>query len=222
VPRERRVGGGTAGGHDRRAAAPGHDATRAGPHAGPPPIRERAGRPKIDAALDAARTFLGLLALDPDPSAPESDQAAVVAFNADAWLLAPLTADRAALEDALGRVTLAQKTRLDRALYVGAQALTDAARRRPGNVPVLVLLTDGRANPVPVEAALAEAEAAKAAGVTLFAIGLGDDPDAEALAAMASSPAGFLRAPDAEDLADAYRAVAASIPCPATAWWGGR
>jgi len=187
----------------------------------------RAGRPKIDAALDAARAFLDLLALDEansDPGAPgaDGDQAAIVAFNADAWLLAPLIDDRSALDAALDTVTLAQQTRLDRAVAVGAEALADTSRRRAGNVPVLVLLTDGRANPVPVDAAVAEAAAAKAAGVTLFTIGLGEEIDAEALAAMASTPSGFLSAPDAEDLAAAYTQVARSIPCPANAWWGAR
>jgi len=181
----------------------------------------RSGRPKIDAALDAARAFLDLLALDDDPSSPgppnpDGDQAAIVAFHADAWLLAPLTADRAALDTALDAVVLGQQTRLDRAVAVGAQALSDVSRRRPGNLPVLVLLTDGRANPVPVDVAVAEAAASKAAGVTLFTIGLGDDLDAEALAAMASTPDGFLRAPDAEDLAAVYAQVARSIPCART------
>jgi len=177
----------------------------------------RSGRPKIDAALDAARAFLDLLALDdpsnPGPPNPDGDQAAIVAFHADAWLLAPLTDDRAALDTALDAVALGQQTRLDRAVAVGAQALSDVSRRRPGNLPVLVLLTDGRANPVPVDVAITEAATAKAAGVTLFTIGLGDDLDADALAAMASTPAGFLRAPDAEDLAAVYAQVARSIPC---------
>jgi len=178
----------------------------------------RSGRPKIDAALDAARGFLDLLALDDDAG----DQAAIVSFNADAQLAASLTSDRADLDAALQSIALAQLTRLDRAVAVGAEALADASRRRPANQPVLVLLTDGRANPVPVEAAVAEATAAKAAGVTLFTIGLGDDIDAAALEVMASTPAGFLRAPDAEELADVYREVARSIPCPAGTWWGGR
>lgn len=183
----------------------------------------RSGRPKIEAAIEAASAFLDLLALD-DGSATSvtGDQAAIVAFNADAWVLAPLTDDRSALDDALGAVALAPQTRLDRAVAVGVEALADSVRRRAGNQPVLVLLTDGRANPVPIETAVAEAETAKAAGVTVFTIGLGEDLDADGLAAMASSPEGFLRAPDGEDLAAAYAAVARRIPCPATAWWGGR
>lgn len=39
---------------------------------------------------------------------------------------------------------------------------------------------------------------------------------------MASRPAFAYRAPDAEDLADIYRAIAVAIPCPAGAFWGGR
>jgi len=178
----------------------------------------RLGRPKIAAALEAARAFLELLQLDD----PQGDQAAIVTFNSDAWILAPLTSVRSDLNAALDDVSLGQQTRLDRAVAVGAQALADRTRRRVGNEPVLVLLTDGRANPVPIEAAVAEAELTKAAGVTLFTIGLGEDIDAEGLAAMASTSSGFLRAPDAEDLAEVYARVARSIPCPAAAWWGGR
>lgn len=180
--------------------------------------RTRSGRPKIEAALDAVRVFLDLLALD----APGGDQAAIVAFNSDAYLVAPLTSDRTALDTALQSITLAQLTRLDRAVAVGADALTDNSRRRSANQPVLVLLTDGRANPVPVEAAVAEAAAAKATGITIFTIGVGTNIDVEALEVIASTPAGFLRAPDAEGLADIYYEVARSIPCPASAYWGGR
>ena len=46
------------------------------------------------------------------------DQAAVVAFNSDAWLLAPLTADRATLDTALAGIQAAHLTRLDRGIAV--------------------------------------------------------------------------------------------------------
>lgn len=39
---------------------------------------------------------------------------------------------------------------------------------------------------------------------------------------MASRPAWAYRAPDAEDLAAIYRAIAVAIPCPKDAFWGGR
>jgi hypothetical protein len=47
------------------------------------------------------------------------------------------------------------------------------------------------------------------------------DPDC-ALRAITSRPEWFFTAPDAESLADLYRAIAGTIPCPPAAFWGGR
>jgi hypothetical protein len=174
-----------------------------------------AGRTKLAAATAAARVFLDQLHLD------VGDQAAVATFNADAALLAPLGADRAALDLALAGISTAQFTRIDRGIAVAHAELT-GPRHRPSNTPVMIVLTDGRANPVPVSVAEGEAQTAKDAGIVLFTIGLGDDLDVEALRRMASRPAYFYAAPDAEDLADIYRGIAVAIPCPAGAFWGGR
>ncbi len=75
--------------------------------------------------------------------------------------------------------------------------------------------------PLPTEAITVAGEA-KGRGVLLFTIGLGEALDAEALLAMASRPAWAYRAPDAEVLAAIYHAIAVAIPCPKTAFWGGR
>lgn len=174
-----------------------------------------AGRTKLAAAVNAARSFLDQL----NPTG--GDQAAVVAFNADATLLAPLTTDRAALDTALSGITTAQFTRIDLGLAVARTELA-GPRHRSGSTPVLILLTDGRANPVPVSIAEAEAQAAKAAGVVVFTIGLGGDLDAAALVAMASRPSYAYTAVDGEQLAAIYRAIAGTIPCPAGAFWGRR
>jgi hypothetical protein len=173
------------------------------------------GRSKLAAAIAAAGTFLDQLHLD------AGDQAAIVTFNSDATLLAPLTADRAALEAALTGITTAQYTRIDRGIAV-ARAELAGSRHRPANTPVMIVLTDGRANPVPVSAAEAEAQAAKDAGVVLFMVGLGQDLDTDALHRMASRPEYFFVAPDAEQLAGIYRSIAVAIPCPANAFWGRR
>jgi Mg-chelatase subunit ChlD len=95
-------------------------------------------------------------------------------------------------------------------------------RRRPAHTPALVLLTDGRANPEGPELAVAEAEAAKQAGVTVFTIGLGQELDVAALRQMASRPDGYHHAPDAEQLADIYRSIAVTLPCPAGQFWPQR
>lgn len=101
------------------------------------------GRSKLAAAEDAARAFLAAIRLD------AGDQAALVAFNADAWLLTPLTTDPAALAAGLGGLTTAQFTRIDRGITVAHDELA-GPRRRAGNVPVMIVLTDGKANPEPV------------------------------------------------------------------------
>jgi Mg-chelatase subunit ChlD len=173
------------------------------------------GRSKLAAATEAARTFLDQLRL------AAGDQAAIVTFNAHAVLVAPLTTDRAALDTTLAGIQTAQYTRIDRGIAVARSELT-GPRHNTNNTPVLILLTDGRANPVPVSVAEAEAQAAKDAGVVLFTIGLGADLDDAALAAMASRPEYYHIAADAEQLAGIYRAIAVTIPCPASAFWGRR
>ena len=87
---------------------------------------------------------------------------------------------------------------------------------------MLVLLTDGRSNPEPAEVAVQRAAAAKADGVTIFTIGLGNELDFDALSRIASRPEYFYNAPEAADLARIYSAIAVTVPCPAGAWWGGR
>jgi Mg-chelatase subunit ChlD len=171
---------------------------------------------KLEAAVAAVGTFLDILALD------EGDQAAILSFSSDAWLHTGLSSVGPVLDAALTDVRLGRQTRLDRAVEEGADALRDPTLRRPANTPVLVLLTDGRANPVPVAEAVAKAGAAKAEGITIFTIGLGDDLETVALQAIASSPSYYFHAPDAADLAGIYERVASSIPCPARAYWGRR
>jgi hypothetical protein len=58
--------------------------------------------------------------------------------------------------------------------------------------------------------------------VLVYAIGLGEELDLAALAAIASTPGDFHRAPDGEDLAGIYRRIAVAIPCPDRAYWPGR
>ncbi|MBK6767741.1 MAG: VWA domain-containing protein [Ardenticatenales bacterium] len=173
-----------------------------------------AGRTKLEAATEAARILLDQLRLD------KGDQAALIAFNADVTTLQTLTSVRADLDGALMRIAVAQQTRID----LGVQAAADefgSARHRPSHTPVMVVLTDGRANPVPADVAVANAAAAKAAGITVYTVGVGADLDLEALRAMASSPAHVFLAPDAEQLADVYRAIAVALPCAGRYWPGG-
>ena len=175
--------------------------------------RTSAGRSKLEAARDAAGRFLGQLHL------AAGDQAAIVAFNSDAALLQPLTGDRAALDAALARIQPAVQTCLVCGVDAGADELA-SPRRRAGSRPVLILLTDGRSNPRPASEAVDRAAEAKRAGVLIYAVGLGEELDLAAMAAIASTPGAFYRAADAEDLAAIYEAIAVEIPCPAADYWG--
>jgi len=172
------------------------------------------GRTKLDMARTAAGVFLDQLHFD------RGDQVALVAFNRDATLLQGLTGDRAALDAALGAIQVAPQTCLACGVAAGADELA-GARKGSGHQPVLVLMTDGRSNPRPVEEAVARAGEAKAGGVVVFTIGLGDDLDEAALVKMASTPAHYHHAPEAAALADIYRRIAVDLPCPAEQFWGG-
>jgi len=177
----------------------------------------RGGRRKLDAATEAARLFIDRLDLTPDASG-KADQAALVIFNRAASVLAPLGRDRAALLRALAGVGVEKTTRLDLGIAEGMAALYGPARD-PRNHAVMIVLTDGRANPVPVSEAVARAEAARGRGALVYTVGLGDDIDAAALRAMASTPAMYRHAPDGEDLSAIYREFTADIACRVDPFW---
>ena len=176
------------------------------------PTRE--GRTKLAAAIDAVRLFLDELDLP-------HDQATIVEFNGGVRLLQGLTGSRADLNAALDRIEVQRQTRIDLGVETAHRELA-SVRRRAGNEPVMIVLTDGRANPVGPEEAVEKARLAKADDITIFTIGLGEDLDLWAMEAMASKPSYFYRAPDGEDLKDIYQAIAVEIPCPAEQYWGRR
>jgi hypothetical protein len=174
----------------------------------------RAGRPKIEAARDAAGRLFDRMSFP-------GDQAAVVVFNERATTVVDLTDDRDALRRGLAAIENREFTRIDLGL-AEAHRLLATSSRRGVNTPAIILLTDGVNNPVPVEEAIRAADAAKQSGITLFAVGLGEDIDAEAMRRMASSPSDYRYAPDGEDLGPIYEGLAIEIPCPRSAFWAGR
>lgn len=178
---------------------------------------------KNAAAIDAARTFVGLLDLTPD-AAGRSDQVALVGFHDTAWAELALTADGVAAAAALDRLAgrLAEGTRLDLA-FAGARAALDTPARRPSNRALVVVVTDGLPNRVPFgpgspypgsarqeDSVRQAADALKARGARVVTIGLGDRGDVALalLAECASDPSQFFHAPRAEDLAAIYGRLA--------------
>jgi len=175
----------------------------------------RAGRSKLVAAQAAARAFLDELQF------AAGDQAALVTFNEAAQLAQPLTGDRVAAETAIAAMTLAPLTCLVCGIERADEELR-SARHLADHTPVMIVLTDGRSNPRPKEDAIAAAAVAKAAGVMIFTIGIGEDLDLAALALIANRPDFFYRTADAEELDAIYRAIAVAIPCQPDAYWGRR
>lgn len=195
--------------------------------------KTESGRAKYQAAIDAARLFVDLLDLTGD-GATQHDQVGVVGFNDRDWIESGLTNNRPALHAALGRLPrqIREGTRLDLAFEAGQRAMAGPGRK-PENLPVMIVLTDGIPNRIPFppgsseeEVVLAAARAAKDKGSELFTIGLGlpEDILEWLLQAAASDPPAdhYFYAPSAEDLAAIYRQIARLLPCPGTEPWPPR
>lgn len=158
---------------------------------------------KLDQARAAALAFVERLDLP-------RDQAAVVGFNSEARLASRLTGDRAALEAAIHGLGHSRGTQIDKALLAGLNELL-GARHRPGNRPVIVLLSDGAHNG-PLEDVHRAADEARGIGALLYAVGLGADAD-RALLERVAGPERTYFALDGEALTAIYREIAATIPC---------
>jgi uncharacterized protein YegL len=163
------------------------------------------GPAKVDEALQAARSFLDGMAL-PD------DHAAIVTFDSDARVVQELTGSRGALEFALAGITTGTGTRIDRGIEISLLEVLGPRHLRQ-NVPVVVLMTDGRPSGGSEGATAANAALAQDLGVTLYTIGLGADADPLLLEIVAGDPRRFYFAPDTAALAEIYRQVAGAALC---------
>lgn len=160
------------------------------------------GPTKIDAVREAAGDFLDRLAA--------GDRVAVVTFAGDAQVAIGLTEDRAAVRAALGSLPRGNGSWIDRGIRAASGVLAD---RRPEASAAMIVVTDSER--VPDRAAvLAEAAAARAAGVTLSTIGLGMEVDDAFLTAVAGDGSRYFKAPMAEDLARVYGTLVVRKTCP--------
>jgi Mg-chelatase subunit ChlD len=184
------------------------------------PTRE--GRSKMSAAIAAAQDFVSVVDLTPDEQGRHS-QMAVVGFNREAWTEIGLSKDRAALDRALANLPKRRQTftRLDLAFEQGQKTLFGPGRIET-NTPVIVLLTDGLPEMVPVgpdgtkqSTVRLAAQRAKDAGARVYTIGIGapTDIDPQLLADCASAPGDYYYQADAEDLSHIYNEIAFSFGC---------
>lgn len=161
---------------------------------------------KLDAAKEAASNFIDLLDFP-------NDQAGIVSFDNDATLDHSLSVDATSLHNALQVLVAGGATRIDLALAVSRDELT-GPRHNPDSSAVLILLTDGYPNGATDDEVLAEADAAKAAGVIIYTIGLGDNVHTSLMQAVATTPAHYFYAPSTAELTDIYEQIANVVHCP--------
>ena len=158
------------------------------------------GRPLVDAKAAMATM---ITALGPN------DQVAVLSFNATVRVVQPLTSDKTRALAAVGSITAGGDTAIYDAVVGAAQALdgADPTVRR-----AIVLLTDGLDTASRNTTASAVARLA-AAGLPLYAVGLGENLDRSVLQALAqASPGGAAYiAPTSAQLAGLYTALAEQI-----------
>jgi uncharacterized protein YegL len=170
-----------------------------------------AGAP-IDAARQGALAFLAALRLD------RGDQLALVTFHSQPSLQLHLTADRPTANDAIQRLAVTGTgTAIDAAVSLATFELS-GPRHRPGNARLMVLMTDGRQSGS-VEPLLEAAEAARAAGVVVYAIGLGPNADIPTLRAVAGSDSRTFHSPSPAELQATYREIAQRQLCPGETFW---
>lgn len=150
-----------------------------------------------DARLDAAKAVVDSLL--------EGDRAAVVDFDTDGTLLAPLTGDRVALRRAIWKVDASgSPTRIGTGVRAALDELTE--RGRTSAVRGAILIADGAGTYN--EDLTREA---RDAGIVIHTVGLGDDSDFAVLKDIADGTGGtFARVRRAENLPDVFRRLADS------------
>ncbi len=159
----------------------------------------------------------------------QGDEVGLVLFGTHAYLLTPLTFDVTTVAKQLDGAAIGlagRETALGDAIVLATKHLS----KLPARSRVLVLLTDG-VNTAGAIAPLQAAQLAKDAGVRIYTIGIGSaggetlsvfgmqvpapdqDLDISTLNSIAQQTGGkFFRASDADQLADAYRAIDALEP----------
>lgn len=169
-----------------------------------------AGRPRLDAAREAAAVAVARL------RAPH--RLALVSFDGEARLLAPLGSSPDALAAGLAALTPGRGSRIDAGLAMAASLLDGVAAAGPKRV---VLLSDGQVNPTTPAEVRAQAEALRARGVLIDAVAWqGPDADLALMAAVAGDAARLHVAPDGEQLVDIFRGLAwEPPPCGGAILW---
>jgi len=160
---------------------------------------------KIAAAKAAASAFV-------DATDLTANRIAVLGFNSDAQQYIGLSGDGPAIKQAINAIGIRTGTNIARAIDIAAALLKKDGR--DDALPVIILITDGSPNqpaPDPELAAQRSANAAKLAGVHVFAIGLGESVDHGLMRSLASTPTDYYFSPSTAELEIVYRSIALQV-----------
>jgi len=171
--------------------------------------------------IESAQTFLEMLA--------NKDMSGLVSFATDATLDASLTSDLSTVRTAIGDIKIdnpdnEQHTNISAGIETAYNELS-SGRGNDESAKMIVLLTDGIATrPLPPDGenndasdkyaqkqALKIADKARADGMEVFVIGLGDSVDKEFLKQLAGDDLHFSFSPTTDDLGEIYEDVATFI-----------
>ena len=86
----------------------------------------------------------------------------------------------------------------------------------------MIVLSDGKVNPVTRDRPGVAAEQARRAGGTVYVVGMGPSMDEPVLQEMASGSERYFPAPDPLLIRAIYADLTTRVPCPADAYWGRR
>lgn len=164
----------------------------------------------VTSVLAAAKSFVDRLR--------DADQVGVVTFASEATVEQPLTHQREVTANAVTALRIDPKeesgsTNTGEALMSVSEEL-NSERHSSGARKVAVLLTDGLATAPdenPDEYALSNAQLMKENGISVFAIGLGEQVNMDFVSRLASSPAQSFKAVTAADVDQIYRQITASL-----------
>lgn len=169
-------------------------------------------------AVEAIRTFVQLTDFSVHQVAVISFLTPALSLESRVVVHQPLSGDQAAVLAAVNAIPIPPVYTMwtdVTAAIDGGQAELVSARRRSNAKPVLVLVTDGEHNAPSAEEPTEAAARARAAGTTIFTIGIGVQSTARIqLEQIAGDPSRYFDSPTADDLRNAYRAIAGSLSAP--------
>ena len=164
----------------------------------------------ITSVLSAARSFVDRLR--------DTDQVGVVTFATDARIVQSLTSERGAVATGVSKLTIDPKeqtgsTNPGEALLRVLEELS-SVRHSDEARKVAILLTDGLATAPyenPDAFALEQVEKVKAAGITVFTIGLGASVNMDFVTSLASGPTLAYKAVSVTDVDRIYKLITGSL-----------